>query len=286
MNALTMVRETARARWRRIDGVYRTATARFRMLPDFLIIGASKCGTTSLYDDIVEHPAVLEAAIKEVQFFGARFDRGVDWYRAQFPFETASRRGPLRPGRVQTGEASPYYMFHPHAPGRIKQLLPNVKAIAMLRNPIDRAYSQYQHEFRRGRESLTFVEAIEQEPKRLHGELERMLQDERYNSPEYRRHSYLKRGIYIDQLERWLRHFDRRQLLIIRSEDYFAAPDVTFQQVLAFLELPAWAPARFAWKNVGTYSPLDPELRRRLNEYFAPHNARLYDFLGVDYGWS
>jgi hypothetical protein len=283
---MSMVRDVARAQWRKVDGVYRAATASKRALPDFLIIGASKCGTTSLYDDIVEHPSVIEAAVKEIHFFDTRYDKGMDWYRAQFPLEWRTRKGAPLSERIQTGEASPYYMFHPHAPARIRKAIPDVKAIAMLRNPIDRAYSQYQHEFRKGRETLSFEEAIEREPERLRGELDRMIRDESYNSTEYRRHSYLARGIYVDQLQAWLRHFDRKQLLVVRSEDYFAAPDVTLRQVLSFLELPAWDPGHYARKNVGRYSPIDSGLRQRLADYFAPHNARLYEFLGADFGWK
>jgi hypothetical protein len=269
-----------------VDDAYRSATASLRGLPDFLIVGEAKCGTTSLYDDLARHPCVLEAAVKEVHFFDLRFKRGLDWYRAQFPFAWRMREK-ADGHRRQTGEASPYYMFHPHAPVRIKRALPNVKLIVMLRNPVERAYSQYQHEVRRGREPLaSFEEAVAAEPERLRGEHERMLADEWYNSVEHRRHSYLTRGIYVDQLQKLWRQFDREQILVLKSEDYFAGPDVTGRKVRQFLGLPAWEPPSYARRNVGTYSPIDARLRRRLAEHFAPHNARLYDFLGVNFGWS
>jgi hypothetical protein len=280
------LRRIARAQWRRMDDAYRAATAPARTLPDFLIVGEAKCGTTSLYDDLAQHPCVLEAAVKEVHFFDIRFRRGLEWYRAQFPLEWQMQRK-KGPTARQTGEASPYYMFHPHAPARIKQALPNVKLIVMLRNPVERAYSQYQHEFRRGREPLaSFEEAIAAEPERLRGEHERMLGDEWYNSLEHRRHSYVARGIYVNQLQMLCRQFDRQQILIIKSEDYFSAPDVTCKRVREFLGLPAWEPVFFAKKNVGTYAPIDRRLRKRLADYFAPHNSSLYDFLGTDFGWD
>jgi hypothetical protein len=285
MNA-GLLRQAARTQWRRVDGAYREATASRRALPDFLIVGEAKCGTTSLYDDIVRHPAVLEAAVKEVHFFDLRFRRGLDWYRSQFPLEWRMRKDRGK-ARLRTGEASPYYMFHPHAPARIRQALPNVKLIAMLRNPVERAYSQYQHEFRKGREPLpSFAEAVEREPERLRGERERMLADEHYNSTDHRRHAYVARGVYVDSLAPLSRLFAPEQLLVVKSEDYFAAPEATVRRVTAFLELPAWEPPTFARKNVGTYAPIDSTLRRRLADYFAPHNARLYDFLEVDFGWQ
>jgi hypothetical protein len=254
------------------------------VLPDFLIIGEAKCGTTSLYGDIVRHPGVVPAATKEVHFFDVRFDRGLNWYKGQFPLPP--RRGEHGDGAsFKTGEASPYYLSHPHAPRRIRDVLPAVKAIAMLRNPIDRAYSHYQHELRTRRESLSFEEAIAREPERLRGECERMIEDERYNSTACRRYSYLTRGVYVDHLQNWMRYFDRQQLLVLQSESYFAAPDLTMQKVLRFLELPTWAPPSFAKRNVGMYAPIDARLRERLSDHFAPHNARLYEFLGVDFEW-
>jgi hypothetical protein len=282
---MSTARHIAAAQFRRVDSAFRAATASMRALPDFLIIGESKCGTTSLYDDIVGHPSVLSAAVKEPHFFSTRYQRGLNWYRAQFPVEWRMRRG-SGTDRIQTGEASPYYLSHPHAAHRIKSILPGVKAIAMLRNPIDRAYSQYQHEFRKNRETLSFEEAIAREPERLKGELERMIRDENYNSPEYRRHSYVTRGIYVDHLRTWLTHFDRAQLLIIKSEAYFAAPEKTLSEVLAFLELPLHQPRRYAKRNVGRYAPIPADLRQRLVDYFAPHNAKLYELVGVDYGWQ
>jgi hypothetical protein len=278
------LKRVARDHLRRVDDVYRSATASMRALPDFLIIGEAKCGTTSLYDDLVDHPSVLEAAVKEVHFFDLRYHLGLDWYKAQFPLLWRTRR--TGDQRVLTGEASPYYMFHPHAPERIKQALPDVKLIVMLRNPVERAYSHYQHEFRKGREKLSFADAIQKEPERLRGELERMLENPRYNSREHRRHAYVTRGVYVDSLQKVMRTFAPQQFLILKSEDYFAAPDATLRRVLGFLGLPSRQPRAFARKNVGSYSPIDTEVRKRLSAFYAPHNARLYDFLGVDYGWS
>jgi hypothetical protein len=285
MNSVQL-RRAARTQWRRVDDAYRSVTATMRVLPDFLIVGEAKCGTTSLYDDIVQHPLVLEAAMKEVHFFDLRFHRGLDWYRAQFPLEWRIRSSQAGRPRFQTGEASPYYMYHPHAPARIKQTLPNVQLIAMLRNPVERAYSQYQHEFRKGRESLqSFAEAVAQEPKRLRGEVERMLENPRYNSVEHRRHSYLARGIYVDYLQTLQRIFGHERLLVLKSEDYFAAPEQTLARVFQFLGLPVLKRKTFARRNTGRYSPIDSGLRETLVQYYSPHNARLYELLGVDFGW-
>ncbi len=148
--------------------------------PRFLIIGAQRSGTTSRYEYRLVHPRVAPAARKEIHCFDLRFDKGMDWYRAQFP-DCA--------GGLVTGEASPYYVFHPHVPERVRRHLPDVKLITLLRNPVDRAYSHYQHEVRLEREPLSFEEATEREGERLDGELDRMLEDESYYSLRHQHYS-------------------------------------------------------------------------------------------------
>ncbi len=107
--------------------------------------------------------------------------------------------------------------------------LPRVKLIALLRDPVGRAYSHYQHEVARGFETLSFEEAIEAEPARLAGETERMLAEPLYNSFAHQHHSYLARGRYHEQLERWRARFDDRQLLVLSSERFFAEPGADVQ---------------------------------------------------------
>ncbi len=262
-------------------------TARVRMLPDFIIIGTQKGGTSSLYDYLAQHPCIAPALESEVHFFDANFHKGINWYRAHFPsllYRDYVRK--VQGRQLITGEKSPYYMFYPHAPRRIFETLPHVKLIVMLRNPVDRAYSHYYHQVRKGRETLSFEEAIAAEPERLKGELEKILEDERYTSYSHVHFSYLSRGIYVDQLKVWMRFFPREQFLILKSEDFFADPPAVYRQVLAFLGLPDWELRNYKKHNVGRYSEMDPATRRRLVEYFRPHNQRLYDYLGVDFGWD
>ena len=153
-----------------------------RPLPDFLIIGAQRCGTTSLYRYLEKHPQVIGAApSKGVHYFDVHHERSLRWYRAHFP----TRRRRDRAGdRAVTGEASPYYVFHPHGPDRVRAAVPNVRLILMLRDPVVRAFSQYQQEYARGFEDAeTFEQALELEPGRLAGERERMLADPRLRQP-------------------------------------------------------------------------------------------------------
>ena len=252
------------------------------MLPDFLIIGAQKGGTTFLYNILRRHPYFEAAVKKEIHFFDTpRFERGVDWYRTHFP-QRQQRNG----HRVITGEASPYYLFYPRAARRVADTIPQARLIALLRNPVDRAFSDYQHTLRQGSETLSFNEALDLEGERLRGEKERILADESYRSVNYRRYSYLARGIYVDQLKEWHKYFDPKQLLILKSEDFFERPSATLKQVMRFLSLPEHDIEIGGGRNKGDYSePMDPETRRWLQEYYEPHNERLYEYLGTDFGW-
>ncbi|MGI9254548.1 MAG: sulfotransferase domain-containing protein, partial [Thermomicrobiales bacterium] len=176
--------------------------------PDFIVIGAQRSGSTSLYRYLSAHPLIEAARIKELHYFSLHHQRPLAWYRSQFPLN-------LPPGHI-TGEATPYYLFHPHAARRIAETAPRAKLIAVLRNPIDRAHSHYHHELARGVEWLSFEDAIRAEPERIAGERERLLADPTYASAPYQSASYLSRGRYAEQLREWLDIFPRDQLLIVR----------------------------------------------------------------------
>ena len=189
-------------------------------------------------------------------------------------------------GVCRTGEASPYYIFHPHAGRRIGQILPDVRIVVLLRNPVDRAVSHYHHEVRRGRETLTFEEAIEREPERLAGEVDRMLTDDGGRGFNHRRHSYLSRGRYIEQLPAWYEIFPTERLLILRSEDLFADPAATVTRVYEWLGLPPAHGGVFRsltrLPTARWQSRLDDGFRTTSNLY----NRRLAEFLGRDMHWN
>ncbi len=273
------------------EKLYRGISSPLRLLPDFLIIGTQRGGTTSLYHYLQAHPSVYAAATKDTHFFDKKFHKGVGWYRAHFPtrmVRTYAQR--FRQPPFVTGEASPSYLFYPHAPKRVATVLPQVKLIVLLRNPVSRAYSQYYHAIELGHETLSFEESLEREEERTAKEYELMLTDEYYYSHAYKHQSYLSRGIYVDQLQSWLALFPREQFLILKSEEFYADPAATLKQVLAFLGLPEVAlPDRkqhYKQYNNNTYRKMEPALRQRLLEYFASHNARLYELLGVNFGWD
>ena len=276
-----------------MERLYRGVSSPIRLLPDFLIIGTQRGGTTSLYNYLMDRPGVGPASVKELHFFDKKFHKGLPWYRAHFPTKLQKTLFQYAHNQVfVTGEASAYYLFHPHAPKRVAQTLPHVKLIALLRNPIDRAYSQYNFEVELGRETLSFEDALEREEERIAKEKEKILADERYVSFDHSRFSYLARGIYVDQLRAWLDFFPREQFLLLKSEDFYTDPAATLVQVSEFLNLPELEPyererqyKQYNYNNT-PYSKMDSTTRKWLVEYFRPHNLRLYEFLGINFGWE
>lgn len=253
------------------------ATSRWRPLPDFLVIGAQKAGTTALYAYLRWHPGITGPSWKEVSFFDRHWWRGEAWYRGQFP---------LRPKGRLLGEASPSYLFHPLAPGRVRSLVPDVTLVALLRNPVDRAYSHYQHEVALGREPLSFEDALAAEEERTRGEVERLVADPRAFSRAWWDHTYVARGRYAEQLERWLDVFPREQLLVLLSEELGEKPGETYASVLAFLGAAPHSLEGYPRVFEREYAPMRPATRAALAETFAEPNRRLEQLLGRQLGWA
>lgn len=276
----------ARAVLRNGIWAYGRATARFRPLPDFLVIGAQKCGTTALYAYLRWHPRITGPAWKEVSYFDRHYGKGERWYRGQFPSRPWLRLTGGRSGRSQhVGEASPSYVLHPHAPQRVRALLPDARLVLLLRDPVDRALSHYNHEVALGREPFSFEEALAQEPERTDGELAR-LGDTRYFSHAWWDFTYLARGRYAEQLERWLGVFPREQLLVLASEQLRQDPAAAYARVLAHLGADPYQLEEYPPVFEREYAPMAPETRTMLEQYFAPHNERLTTLLEEDLGWS
>jgi hypothetical protein len=266
---------------RQLRASYRELTGSLRGLPSALIIGTQKGGTTSLFNYLVQHPDVRMPFGKEIHYFDLHYDRGIRWYRGRFPYSHRLRGGAL------TLDASPYYLVHPLVPQRAAHLLPQIKLIALLRNPIHRALSHYQHEVRAGRESLSLPDAFEREPERLAGEEERLLRDPEYYSYNHHRYSYILRGIYVQQLRRWAQHFPRSQLLVLQSESFFRDPGSATATVCEFLGLPPHRLDRYFPFLRGEYERAMPdELRNKLATYFEPYNRELYQWLGEEFDWT
>jgi hypothetical protein len=253
-----------------------------RLAPSFIIIGAQRAGTTSLYNYLAGHPDLIPARRTEIHFFDRNYHRGAAWYRHQFRAARAS----VFNRRLITGESTPYYLFHPLVPERVRQTFPDIKLIVLLRNPVDRAFSHYHYSVKLGVETLTFEEAVAREPERLAGERERLCREPRYHSESHIHYSYLARSLYGDQLTRWMDLFPREQFLILRCEDMDADPPAVLRPAFDFLGLPAHPLDHYRRYNASSYTPMNPATRASLLDYFAPHNERLYRLLDRDFDWD
>ena len=264
---------------------YGRLTAPGRMTPSFLICGGQRCGTTSLYRALSQHPVVMKAVLhKGVHYFDTSYDRGMSWYKAHFPLHRNAEKIAERYGfAAQPFESSPYYMYHPQAVARIARDLPQAKLIVLVRDPVERAYSQHHHEVARGFESeRDFGAALALEPARLHRQEERLSEDPAYYSFAHQHHAYRARGEYARYLSVMAQHIGREQIHVVESERFFADPEPVYDEVCEFLGLPTYLerPA-FERHNARTrQSDMDAALRRELTDYYLPHDDALARWLG------
>jgi hypothetical protein len=247
-----------------------------RALPGAVILGAQKSGTSSLHGYLVQQPGVIEPLRKEIHYFDVHYGRGESWYRANF-----GRRG--EPGLNL--DSSPYYLFHPAVPRRMRALLPDVRLIVLLRDPVRRAYSHYWHERDKRREPLSFEQAIDAEPQRLGNSHAQLADGTLERSAAHQHFSYLARGRYAEQLAGWFAEYPRGQFLILKFEDLARDPLAVLNTTLRFLDLPPAATVSLEARNARNYPPLAETTAARLREYFTPHNRQLESLLGRPMGW-
>lgn len=264
-----------------------------RQVPDFLVIGTKRGGTTSLHSYLLRHPGVLglfpqSRGKKSTDWFFADNEHSESWYRSHF--HTARHRDRLAEqlGHAPVGgEASPYYVWDRRIAPQAKALAPDVKSILLVRDPVERAWSHYQERTQNGVEPLGFAAALAAEERRLEGEHERMTSDERYHSTAHDWYSYRSRGVYLPQIEHWLEHFDRDQLLVLRSEDMYADAQRVFDSVTDFLGIDRFRlPTTKPFNASHTRSSVPEPMRSELAAFYAPHNAALEEFLGTDLRWT
>ena len=263
------------------------ATWEQRVLPDLILVGVQRSGTTALFEALYRLPNVERPRRgKGSHYFSYNYWRGWEWYQSQFPTERWARTVESRTGRpLFTFDACPYYLFHPFAVERMAQALPDVKVMVMLRDPVRRAESHYHHSVSHGHEELSFTEALAREEERMVGEIERMEHDWSYWSHHHEHHSYLAKGLYVDQLERLFRHYDRDQVMVVASEEFYRDPDRILAEVTAWVGLDEVRLDRSDDRNGHAYASMDPEMRQRLIELYREPNERLFRLLGRRFDW-
>jgi Sulfotransferase domain len=262
-------------------------TSSRRMVPTFVLAGAQRCGTTSLFRALLDHPAIVGPVHhKGVNYFDVNYVEGWPWYQAHFPVRSlASVRTRSADEDAVTFDASGYYIYHPHAANRIAKDLPDAKVLVMLRDPVERAFSAYRHEFARGYETESFERALDLEDERVEPELEKMLVDPTYASFSHRHHSYRRRGFYAEQLRRFTEALGEDQVLVVDSDKFFTEPAHEYPRIIDFLGLRPHLPATFDQWNARPGSPMSDAARRQLSAAFEPHDAELEQMLGHAPSW-
>jgi hypothetical protein len=245
-------------------------------LPDFLCLGTQRGGTTTLQRLLEGHPQVYLPPCKEVHYFSLQAHQSPSWYADHY---RDARRDQL------CGDITPYYLFHPEVPRRIRTFLPRVKLIVLLRDPVERSLSQYFHSIQLGLDDLPLEEALAAEPARLAG-AEAVLRQPGGRHRSHQEHSYMSRSRYGGQLSRYEALFPRRRMLLLRSEDLFQRPVRVWGQMQAFLKLrPVPLPPTVPRANSSDAVAVAVEARVRgwLRHQLLPTYALMERFYGM--GW-
>ena len=268
--------------------------------PRFLILGAQKAGTVSLYRYLASHPSIVPAHRKEIGFFDqdTLFARGPDWYHSQFPAKASL-------GDRVTFEATPEYLYYPTVASRLFSYDPDIKLIVLLRNPIPRAISAWNMyrdlrlnhpDYLRSllpecdegaRTMITTMLADDAFPDA--GEVMRTEIDEILSGTSVLDPGYVRRGLYYEQLQRYLAYFDRQQIAIVDSARLKVEPTNVLDELVRFLDLPAhdWHNTDLSLHHVGEYdTPVPASTHDLLRDFYKPHNERLYELLERDFGWD
>jgi len=254
---------------------YYGITASSRTLPNFLIIGGVRCGTTSLYYNICQHPSVLPAAYDEIGFFDDNFHLGLNWYRSMFPTKNTMNKVRRQTGKAVTGEDTPFYIWNRDALKRIKELLPEIKLIVILRNPVDRAYSNYQLGCRENNEKRSFAQAVKEEIEFMNN---KKAKNERLTNLDFKR-SFIAKGLYFQQLQKWFNIFSEKQIHVIFTEDLRDNPEDVMKRVYKFLELDDFSIKSYEKRKMFDYDSMDKNVRTELSKYYESENKQLFELV-------
>ena len=288
------------------DRFSRKITSRFRMLPSFLILGGSRSGNTSLFAHLIEHPNIMPGSLKAFFFFQYFTNNKTSFYRSQFPIKRKN---------LITCDSTSSYFVHPLIPARVHKLLPSAKLIVILRNPVERAYSEFHYTVALGLElTENFEDVIKSELKRIeigNKKPELKIENTNYNHFAF---SHLRDGLYAQHLERWLKFFSKEQLLVLHTKDLYTNLDQTLSETFEFLNLPKYQIENRIEKNkidkirplagheqnvyknidsktrtlfnVQNYPEMKPETKKFLQDFFRPHNEKLFKMIGKRFDWN
>jgi hypothetical protein len=258
--------------------MWRRATQEFRQLPGVVIVGAQKAGTTQLHAYLVKHPRLFGAWKKEVDYFSKHSGHSIKWYRSHFPL----RRQIAAVGGLAV-DASPSYLPTPRALYKMREVLPDARIIAVLRDPVARAFSHYQHYKTRGIESRSFEQAVADELRQnvTSAKIGTVL-----NASSPAMLGYIGRGYYALQLEFLFQLYPRQQVLVLDSAELFGDTNLACQRVFDLLGLEHFDIELTKIYNRGYYKErIDPLVAERLRQHYKTHDERLSELVGWRFRW-
>ena len=255
-----------------------------RVLPDFLVIGAKRCGTTSLFYHLPEHPCISKSPHDNMGFFNDNFHLGVNWYKSFFPTIFTRNKIKSEFGNFLAFDVTTTYMEEESTANNVYQTKPNMKIIVILRNPVDRTYSQYHLNLREKAEKRSFEDVLEENMNRLDKE-----SHERYEiKPKFSAegNNYLKKGLYAQQLRHWLKIFPRENILILSTEEFESNQQAIYNKIFEFLNISQFEVKNTEKMEKGSYSQMKSETRSLLLDYFRPHNNELFKLINKKFDWE
>jgi hypothetical protein len=256
----------------------------FRVLPQCFVIGVVRSGTTSLYHYLSQHPSIAPAAYDELGYFDDNYHLGVNWYKSLFPTKFTKNRIIKKHGKFLTYDVTPFYIYNPLVAKRIFESFPKAKIISNLRNPIDRAYSNYNDAVEMGDIKIPFEEVVQIAMDEIDKNKSK-LNNEAYIVDTYYE-NILARGFYADQLKIWFKKFQKNQLLMVPSEDLAQKTDQILTKIFEFLDLPYFKIKDLTKQNKREYPPMKAETRKLLIEFYRPYNEKLYNLISQHFDWD
>jgi len=256
----------------------------FRVLPQCFVIGVVRSGTTSLYHYLSQHPSIAPAAYDELGYFDDNYHLGVNWYKSLFPTKFTRNKIIKKHGKFLTYDVTPFYIYNPLVAKRIFESFPKAKIISNLRNPIDRAYSNYNDALEMGDIKIPFEEVVQIAMDEIDKNKSK-LNNEAYIVDTYYE-NILARGFYADQLKIWFEKFQKNQLLMIPSEDLAQKTDQILTKIFEFLDLPYFKIKDLTKQNKREYPPMKAETRKLLIEFYRPYNEKLYNLINQHFDWD
>ena len=261
-------------------------TGFIRVIPDFLVIGAKRCGTTSLYQHLSEHPCISRSPRDNIGFFNENYHLGINWYKSLFPTVFYKKKMESKNKHCLFFDVTSTYMEEELTAKNVYEVNPNQKIIVILRNPVDRAYSHYHVNVKEKSEKRSFEDAIFEEMNRIKSE--RIIQNKNKNLRVFTPNNihYLKKGFYALQLKSWFKIFPREQILVLSTEEFQEDQNLIYKKIFDFLNIPNMKIKSTEKMEKGNYIPMKHDTRNLLLDYFRQCNHELFELINSEFDWK